>query len=70
MKLARGCWRLVASAVAGLMAALILTLGGGRLARAADRDAVSAILIFVAIPLWIFVSVISYKFLKPGPDDR
>ena len=69
-KVTRWWGRLVTSAVAGLMAALLLCLGGSRLANPSDRDSVAVILLAFAVPLWILVFVVSYRFLKPGPDDR
>ena len=60
--------RLAASAAAGFIAAMALCLVGGRLA--GSRDGVVTVLFLLAVPLWIIVSVISYKFLKPEPDHR
>lgn len=70
MRFTRWYGRLVASVVAGLMASMALCLGGGRLAGSGSRDEVTAILLILAVPLWIVVSVISYKVLKPGPESR
>jgi len=60
--------RLVTSAAAGFMAAMILCLGGGKLLGASDR--VMVFLVVLALPLWIVVSVCSYKALKPRSDER
>lgn len=60
--------RFVTSAVAGLFAATALCLGGSRLLGSGDD--VMSVLFVLAIPLWIIVSVISYKALKPGPENR
>jgi hypothetical protein len=52
------------------MAALMLVLGGGRLARPGNEDSVALILLVFAVPLFIVVSVISYRLLKPRSEDR
>jgi hypothetical protein len=70
MKFVRWYGRVATSAVAGLIAALALCLIGGQLADPHNRDQVSALLIILALPFGIFVSVISYRFLKPKPDER
>jgi hypothetical protein len=64
------CWygRLVTSAVAGLMAALLFCLAGARLA--GSGDSVTVMLVILALPLWIVVSVMSYKILKPTLENR
>jgi 4-hydroxybenzoate polyprenyltransferase len=67
MKFAGWYGRLVTSAALGFMAALALCLVGGRLW--SPHDEITAALLIVALPLWITVSVISYKFLKPEPQD-
>jgi hypothetical protein len=43
-------------------------LGGTRLG--GSHDGVTAVLIVLALPLWIVVSVISYKALKPKLENR
>jgi Na+/H+-dicarboxylate symporter len=68
MKFTRWYGRLITSAAAGLMAAIFLCLGGGKLLGASDR--VMAVLIVLAVPLWIVVSVLSYKALKPRLEGR
>jgi hypothetical protein len=70
MKVVRWWGRVVTSFVAGLMAALMLVLGGGRLARPGNEDSVALILLVFAVPLFIVVSVISYRLLKPRSEDR
>ncbi len=70
MKVARWWGRLVTSAVAGLMAALVLCLGRGALAGLSNRDRVTVVLMILAVPLCIFVSVMSYRFLRQGPGDH
>ena len=68
MKFARWYGRLITSAVAGLVAALAICLIGGRVIGPHYRDQVTAILAILALPVWILVSVISYRFLRPnGP---
>lgn len=67
MRITRWYGRLVTSIVAGLMAALALCLGGGRLT---DSGEITLLLLILAVPLWIVVSVISYKFLKPEQESR
>jgi hypothetical protein len=67
MRITRWYGRLVTSIVAGLMAAMLLCLGGGRLA---GSGGITLLLLILAVPLWIVVSVISYKFLKPEPEGR
>jgi hypothetical protein len=62
------CGRVITSTVAGLMAALLLLLGGGKLL--GGSDLVMMFLIVLALPLWIIVSVYSYKALKPTLQDR
>ena len=68
MKFTRWYLRLATSAAAGFMAAMLFCLGGARLG--GSRDEVTAVLLVVALPLWIVVSVISYKALKPRPENR
>jgi hypothetical protein len=68
MKSTRWYGRLVTSAAAGFMAAMFFCLGGGKLLGASDR--VMTVLIVLALPLWIVVSVFSYKALKPRLEDR
>jgi hypothetical protein len=70
MKFARWYGRVATSAAAGLIAALALCLIGGQLAGSQNHHQVSVLLIIMALPFWIFVSVISYRFLKPKPDER
>lgn len=60
--------RLVTSAVAGFMAAMLLCLGGGKLLGAGDG--VMVVLIVLALPLWIVVTVFSYKALKPRLEEK
>jgi len=60
--------RLVTSAVAGLMAAMLFLFGGARLG--GSRDGMIGVLLFLAVPIWILVSVISYKVLKPTSEPR
>ena len=68
MKSTRWYGRLVTSATAGFMAAMFFCLGGGKLLGASDG--VMAALMILAIPLWIVVSVLSYKALKPSLEDK
>jgi 4-hydroxybenzoate polyprenyltransferase len=70
IKFVRWYGRIVTSAMAGLMAALALCLLGSKLAGPHNGDQVNVLLIIPALLLWIFVSVISYRFLKPKPDER
>jgi hypothetical protein len=68
MKFTRWYGRFVTSAAAGLMAALLFCLGGARLG--GSRDRVTGILFVLALLLWIVVSAISYKALKPRQENR
>ncbi len=68
MKFTSWYGRLVTSAAAGFMAAMLLCLGGGKLLGGSDR--VMVFLIILALPLWIVVSVCSYKALRPRLEDR
>jgi len=68
IKLTRWYGRLATSAAAGFIAAMFFCLGGGKLLRAGDG--VMAVLIVLAVPLWIVVSVFSYKALEPRLEDR
>jgi hypothetical protein len=49
---------------------MALCLLGGRLAGSRDADAVAVFLFVLAVPLWIVVSLISYKALKPESEKR
>jgi hypothetical protein len=69
-KFIRWYGRIVTSLMAGLMAALTLCLLGGKLAGTNNSDQVIVLFIIPALLLWIFVSVISYRFLKPKPNER
>jgi Na+/H+-dicarboxylate symporter len=68
MKFIRWNLRLATSTTAGLMPAMLFCLGGARLG--GSRDEVTAVLLVLALPLWIVVSVISYRILKPKPQNR
>jgi len=68
MKFIRWYARLITSAVTGLMAAMLFLFGGARLA--GSRDEVTAVLLVLALPIWIAVSVISHRILKPKPENR
>jgi hypothetical protein len=66
MRFARWYGRLITSVAAGFMSAMALCLVGGRLA--GPREWVTTILFILAVPLWIGVSVLSYKGLKAEQD--
>ncbi len=67
MKFTRWYGRLITSAAAGFMVAMFFCLGGGKLL--GGSDGVMMVLIFLAVPLWIVVSVFSYKALKPRLEE-
>ncbi len=68
MRVTRWYGRLVTSAAAGFMAAMFLCLVGGKLL--GGSDGVMLILIALSLPLWIAVSIFSYKALKPEMEVR
>lgn len=68
MKFIRWNLRLATSAVTGLMAAMLILFCGARLG--GERDGVIAVLLVLAVPVWLVVSVISYRVLKPKLENR
>ncbi len=68
MRFTRWYGRLITSTASGFMVAMFFCLGGGTLL--GGSDGVMVVLIFLALPLWIVVSVFSYKALKPRQKER